>query len=184
MCCQISLQDRVRIIGIFSIIFCIVLTIFGHIHLLVSNESWNLNSTNYLVSCNKSSSIDCNSTMEVDEGQNGVGAKVVLTTFQILVDLPASILLLLGAKTRIKRLLLPWMLLTAIKMLGYVTACCIFVHFILIQILDEKYGFGMKHYPKPTNLTSEQHFSIFSGSVVDNIVHERFPKIMNYTLNP
>ena len=181
MCCQISLQDRVRAIAILSIIFCIALTIFEYINWLVLEEHSMSNATNVSISCDAISKMDCNVSTEVNDDNNGIGIKVVLTIFQLLVDLPISVLLLIGAKTRTKQLLAPWMFLTAMKMLGYVIACCIFVQFILVHTLDEHLGFGMKHYSKPTNDTSEQHYSIFSGSAVDNVVHERC--FQNYTFD-
>ena len=58
----------------------------------------------------------------------------MLIIFQLVIDLPASILLLIGANLRIKQLLVPWMLIMAVKMLGYVIACCIFVQFVYFWV--------------------------------------------------
>ena len=179
MCCDISAQDRVRAIAIFSIILCITSTILGGISWLLQDDlslNGNNNATNISISCDIMLQNECNiTTADVYDGaHNQMGIRVLLTVFQLVIDLPASVLLLIGANLRIKQLLVPWMLIMAVKMLGYVIACCVFVQFVLVKILDENMGFGMRHYPKPTNNTNEQHFSIFSGSAVDNVVQKRF----------
>ena len=180
MCCDISAQDRVRVIANFSIILCITSTILGGISWLLHDDP-TLKQTNHInnatnISCDIILQNECNiTTADVYDGaQNEMGIRVILIIFQLVIDLPASVLLLIGANLRIKQLLVPWMLIMAVKMLGYVIACCIYVQFVLVKMLDENMGFGMKHYSKPTNNTNEQHFSIFSGSAVDNIVQKRF----------
>ena len=180
MCCDISAQDRVRVIANFSIILCITSTILGGISWLLQDDpslnqmNNNNNATN--ISCDIILQNECNiTTADAHDGaDNEIGIQVMLIIFQLVIDLPATVLLLIGASMRLKQLLVPWMLIMAVKMLGYVIACCIFVQFVLVKILDENMGFGMRHYPKPTNNTNEQHFSIFSGSAVDNIVQKRF----------
>ena len=178
MCCGITSQDRVRVIAIFSILLCIVVTLICCFTWLLEKEDENLlygnNSTNVSVVCDMIlETSECNlTTTEVfsnDTQQNPEEMRVMLTIFQLVIDLPASALLLIGANLRIKQLLAPWMFIMAVKMLGYVIACCIFVQFRLVKMLDEKIGFGMKHYSKLTNDTSQQHYSIFSGSAVDSV---------------
>ena len=188
MCCDISAQDRVRVIANFSIILCITSTILGGISWLLKDDP-SLKETNPInnatnISCDIILQNECNiTTPDVNDGaQNEMGIRVMLIIFQLVIDLPASILLLIGANLRIKQLLVPWMLIMAVKMLGYVIACCIFVQFVLVKVLDENMGFGMKHYHKPTNNTNEQHFSIFSGSAVDNIVQKRFFQNQIFTI--
>ena len=178
MCCGITSQDRVRVIAIFSILLCIVVTLICCFTWLLEKEDHNLlignNSTNISVACSvilqpSKCNLTIPETLGNDTYQNPEEIRVMLTIFQLVIDLPASALLLIGANLRIKQLLAPWMFIMAVKMLGYVIACCIYVQFRLVKMLDEKMGFGMKHYSKLTNDTSQQHYSIFSGSAVDSM---------------
>ena len=178
MCCGITSQDRVRVIAIFSILLCVVVTLICCFTWLLEKQDQNLlygnNSTNISVECDMIlQASECNlTTPDVfgnDTQQNPQEMKVMLTIFQLVIDLPASALLLIGANLRIKQLLAPWMFIMAVKMLGYVIACCIFVQFRLVKILDEKIGFGMRHYSKLYNDTSQQHYSILSGGAVDSM---------------
>ena len=178
MCCEISSQDRVKVISIFSILFCIASTILGCIDWVLDNSRFSqTNTTNVSITCDITLQADCNLTTTDNikgAADNQIRLRVLLTIFQLVIDLPASVLLLIGAKLRIKLLLIPWMLIMAVKMLGYVIGVCIWVQFVLVQVLDENFGFGMKHYSKLTNDTNEQHYSIFSGSVVDSVIHKRY----------
>ena len=178
MCCGITSQDRVRVIAIFSILLCVVVTLICCFTWLLEKQDQNLlygnNTTNISVACDMIlQTSECNlTTPDVfgnDTQQNPQEMKVMLTIFQLVIDLPASALLLIGANLRIKQLLAPWMFIMAVKMLGYVIACCIFVQFRLVKILDEKIGFGMRHYSKLYNDTSQQHYSILSGGAVDSM---------------
>ena len=186
MCCGITSQDRVRVIAIFSILLCIVITLICCFTWLLEKEDpqnllYGNNSTNISVECDMIfQPSECNLTtpdmFSNDTEQNPQEMRVMLTIFQLVIDLPASALLLIGANLRIKQLLAPWMFIMAVKMLGYVIACCIFVQFRVVKMLDEKMGFGMRHYSKLTNDTSQQHYSILSGSAVDSmgVQHKRF----------
>ena len=180
MCCHISTQDRIRMIANFSLILSITSTILGGVHhLLQSNtslEKTNINNNATNISCEITLQKKCNRTNTdvYDKPQNEMGIQVMLTLFLIFIDLPASMLLLIGANLKIKQLLVPWMVTMALKMFGYVISCCLFVQFVLVKIMDENMGFGMKHYTKPTNNTNEQHFSIFTESAIDNVVQKRY----------
>ena len=181
MCCGISAQDRVKVIANFCIILCITLTILGCVSwLLQSNASLKQtdknNATN--ISCDVELQKEWNiTTADVyDDSYNEMGIGGVLIIFQLVIDLPASVLLLIGANLRIKQLLVPWMLIMAVNMLGYVISCCIFVQFVFVNIVDKNMGFGLKHYPNPTNNANERHFSGCSGSEVYNIDQNRFSK--------
>ena len=153
----------------------------GCVNWALANEGQTLqnNATNISTSsCDIILQPTCNLTAtEINNGTeqhpNGVGSQL-LTIFLLVIDLPSSALLLAGAKLKVKTLLLPWMIIMALKMLGYVTACCIYVQFVLVEKLDESVGFGMKHYARiVSNDTSDLHYSIFSGNVVDG-VQKRF----------
>ena len=179
MCCGISAQDRVKVIASFSIILCITLTILGSVSWLLQDgpllkQTDKNNGTN--ISCGVELQKERNkTTVDVyDDPNNEIGIQWMLIIFQLVIDLPASVLLLIGANLRIKQLLVPWMLIMAVNMLGYVISCCIFVQFVLVNILDKNLGFGMKHYPNPTNSSNEQNFSSCSDSEVYNIVQNRF----------
>ena len=179
MCCDISTQDRIRTIANFSIVLCMASTMLGGVSYLFQDDDLSLTKTNII---NKATNTSFDITLQnkcrlknADDGiQNEMGIRVMLIVFLLVIDLPASLLLLIGANLKIKQLLVPWMVTMAVKMFGYVISCCLFVHFVLVKILDENMGFGMKPYAHPTKNTSEHHFSILSGRAIDDTVLKRY----------
>ena len=59
---------------------------------------------------------------------------VAITVFGFLVDIPVAVLLLLATNWKKKKLLVPWLAIMAMKMLGFVIGCCLYVHFAFIDI--------------------------------------------------
>ena len=174
MCCQMPLQARIKALAVVSICIGILEAIFGHIHLLVPSHSTESNFTNSSLPCQETIKANCRSSDTGNQSQRMQSIHAVIIAFQLVIDLPTSVLLLIAANLKKRQLLVPWMFVTAIKMLSYVIGCCIFVHFILIHSFNQYTGFGIKHYSKTNKAPGdEQYYSIFSGSVVDDVIHKR-----------
>ena len=176
MCCQMTSECRVKSIAIFSICLSILGAIFGQVNLLMPLERPESNVSGSSMPCEEIVKADCDSSISRNHSQTTQSIHAIMTAFQLVIDLPTSVLLLIAANLKKKHLLVPWMFVTALKMLGYVVGCCVFVHFVLIHWLNEYTGFGVINYYSRTNKTAgeEQHYSIFSGSAVNDVIRNRF----------
>ena len=53
---------------------------------------------------------------------------VTITMFSIVLDLPSNIMLFLALHSKVSRMFLPWMLVTALKIIGCIVISCVMMH--------------------------------------------------------
>ena len=127
MCWQQSLQDRAHFIGISTISASILLLIFVQFLLIACSQtppenidSRPLPNTSTIYNDEFNESFECPYIVSI----------AVATTFLLLIDIPTSMLLLIGTHLRLKYYLIPWLIVMALKMLIYTSVTCNLVFFM------------------------------------------------------
>ena len=105
-------------------------------HLIFSPECHNkiLPTTEPDIGCLKSTK--CALIFEFDINSMDV-VFVSVTLFSIILDLPASVMLMFGLKCKVSWLFLPWLVVTKLKILGCIVISCLWMYFIMDTYQNE-----------------------------------------------
>ena len=102
MCCQMSLQRHVKGIAIYSICVGVFGAIFGPINLLMSSGPSESSVNAGSIPCKEIVEVDCIFSFTSSHNQTMQSIHVVLTAFQLFIDIPTSVLLLVAANVNNK----------------------------------------------------------------------------------
>ena len=131
MCCNQPLQAQARLIGIATLATSIVLVIFAQSALVFCSSGEN----------SSDSEVDSTPRCDVKLNKNyNMSHTVVLssiTIFLVVLDIPSSMILLLGTKVKLKYHLVPWLFTNAYKMIAIVFSFCLTVWCVYVKIKGE-----------------------------------------------
>ena len=106
MCCDKSLQVKVRLIGMGTLSGAFMTIVFVQSMLVFCSYK-----------INESKTFKCTIKLDHQHEYSHTGPISAITVFLVLLDIPASVVLLIGASLHMKYNLVPWLALNGIKMI-------------------------------------------------------------------
>ena len=133
MCWERSLQNRAQLIAIMTLAGSIFLVIIGQLSsILCSYLPWHVNKSGSELDLKH----DCNVVVSKGYEFSYNIMVSVLTIFVVLVDIPSSMLLLMGTNMKLKYNLIPWLVVDAFKMFSCIIMICLMVKYSYADTFD------------------------------------------------
>ena len=160
MCCKQSLQSQTCVVAIYTISSSILMIIIGQFSLLICTNDMNFENGNATIHSLNSQKGKINCHISLDKQYLYSHRTVTVTTmmFMLLVDIPTSILLLIGASLRLRYNLIPWFAVTAFKMVFWVFFTCLVVWCTFKDMLDKINFLSKDTMSDQTNKTLLHHY--------------------------
>ena len=160
MCCKQSLQYQTHAIAIYTITSSILMIIIGQFTLLLCPNDINCepgNDTLHLLNSQKGK-IYCHISLGKQYQYYHGTLTVIVMMFMLLVEIPTSIFLLMGARLRLRYNLIPWLVVTAFKMIFWVVLTCLVVWWAFKGMLHTMNILSADTMLDQTNKTLLQHY--------------------------